>query len=592
MPQWKNAVDDRKIRHHASRDRARFLVAVSVSHAYKFRIQKITEIDSNVHFFLGCTVAQPHILISSYPHMLPVYQEYLKRNEYDEKEYQMEAIAKMRDVEVKGVEIGRTRINSGMLADEMGLGKTAQMIGLILENFKRRTLIVLPRALLEQWDSAISDGLGHDCCIFHGQQSNRQTTVTRAPIVLTTYGKLTSCYKKRNEKKVGLYDVHWDRVIFDEAHHLRSPSSLRHKAARELRCRHMWLVTGTPIQNHVSDLYNLLGLLGVPRPSSQCIEREHMLPCYRGIFIRRTKADVGLGLPPIQKRMIEVEWDSEEEKNWSADVHSLVPFSGIDATRPSKFGKLGLHHFVLLQRARQCCTDMIMLRDDIEELKEQGVDVDEESVIGFRSKLNKVLEIIISRRGNGNRKLVFCHYRSEIDCLKAKLESHNVNVAAFDGRIKQAERKAIVDDHSLEIIILQIQTGCEGLNLQHFNEIFFTTCHWNPGVEDQAVARCHRIGQTKPVEVFMFKMASFDQDRISRTLDSYVKTVQRIKRGYTKHVEDPETSTLLDDKCAICLNKMKSHETCETDCGHMFHRECLSEWRLRSNSCPTCRDQM
>ena len=526
--------------------------------------------------------------------MLPTYREYLDRNGFEVKGYQMEAIEKMKDVEVNGAEIGRVSCNSGILADEMGLGKTAQMIGLMLENFKRRTLLILPRALLEQWEAAIYGGLGHQSFVFHGSRTNKSSSLTTAPVVLTTYGKLVSCYKKRSEKKVGLFDVSWDRVIFDEAHHLRTSGSQRHKAARELRCRHMWMVTGTPIQNSVSDLYNLIDLLGVPKPSQQCIDREAMLPCYRKIFIRRTKAEVGLELEKIKRHVIEVEWNSEEEKQWSADVHSLVSFSGLEENqgRPSKFGKLGRHHFVLLQRARQCCTDMAMLQPDIEELKEKGVEVDESHIMGFRSKLNKVLEVLRERKGNGNRKLVFCHYRSEIDSLRSILESEDVRVAAFDGRIKQEERKDIVNDRSLEVILLQIQTGCEGLNLQHFNEIFFTTCHWNPGVEDQAIARCHRMGQTKTVEVFFFKMASFDQDKISKTLDSYVKSVQRVKRAYAKHTEDPESSSTLDDKCAICLNEISSHQACETDCGHVFHSECLSRWLIRSTTCPSCRESV
>ena len=523
--------------------------------------------------------------------MLSIYQEYLDRNGFEAKKYQIEAIEKMKDIETNGAEIGRVRCNSGMLADEMGLGKTAQMIGLILENFKRRTLLVLPRALLEQWEAAIYEGLGHQSFVFHGGATNRRNSLTTSPVVLTTYGKLVSCYKKRNEKKVGLFDVYWDRVIFDEAHHLRTISSLRHKAANELRYRHMWLVTGTPIQNSVSDLYNLFGLLGVPKPSQQTIDKEGMLPCYRKVFIRRTKAEAGLELEKVNKHMIEVEWNSEEEKMWSADVHSQVPFSGLDENRArvSRFGRLGRHHFVLLQRARQCCTDMAMLQPDIEELKEKGVEVNESHIMGFRSKLNKVIEVLRERKGNGNRKLVFCHYRSEIDSLYKILESEGTHVAAFDGRIKEEERKRIVNDRSLEIILLQIQTGCEGLNLQHFNEIFFTTCHWNPGVEDQAIARCHRMGQSKTVEVFFFKMASFDENKISRTLDSYVKSVQRVKRACAKHVENPETSTTMEDDCAICLNSIASHESSEMDCGHVFHSSCLSQWLIRSTTCPSCR---
>ena len=479
-----------------------------------------------------------------------MFRAYLERNGLEEKVYQVEGVRRMKEIEEKGVEIGRMRFNSGVLADEMGLGKTAQIIGLMLENFKRRTLIVLPRSLLEQWNSIILNGLGHQCLVFHGSAANKKP-LTTSSVVLTTYGKLTSCYKKIREKKAGLFDVHWDRVVFDEAHHLRSKGALVNKAANELRFSHMWMVTGTPIQNDIRDLYNLFNVFGVPRPSLHNIHNENMQQCYRDIFIRRKKGEVGLELPTVNRHIVEVEWASDEEREWSADVHSLFPFSALDQdhdhVHPNNYSKLDRHHFVLLQRARQTCTDMIMLKNDVIELKEQGIEVNEKSVLSYRSKLDKVIETLIERKGNGNRKLVFCHYRAEIDWLCSRLIEGGVRCAAFDGRIKQRERVDIVNDEELEAIVLQIQTGCEGLNLQHFNEILFTTCHWNPGVEDQAIARCHRIGQTKPVEVFIFKMASFDSHGITRTLDHYVKSIQRIKRGYAKHVEEEDCATIVPD---------------------------------------------
>ena len=99
----------------------------------------------------------------------------------------------------------------------------------------------------------------------------------------------------------------------------------------------------------------------------------------------------------------------------------------------------------------------------------------------------------------------------------------------IDGRTKKKERQGILTG-KCDVLILQIQTGCEGLNLQQFNEVYFVTPHWNPAVEDQAVARCHRIGQEKPVFIFKFSMVGTDEELLSRTLDSHVKGYQKSKR--------------------------------------------------------------
>jgi SNF2 family DNA or RNA helicase len=144
---------------------------------------------------------------------------------------------------------------------------------------------------------------------------------------------------------------------------------------------------------------------------------------------------------------------------------------------------------------------------------------------------------------NGNGKLVFCHFKEEMDVIKQRLlDGGMTRVECFDGRVRFNKRKEILASGS-EVLILQIQTGCEGLNLQeHYSEIYFVSPHWNPAVEDQAVARCHRIGQKKQVEVYKFEMASFlldddgEEEAGGFSSDSYVKNVQNKKRVVANQV--------------------------------------------------------
>ena len=187
------------------------------------------------------------------------------------------------------------------------------------------------------------------------------------------------------------------------------------------------------------------------------------------------------------------------------------------------------------------------------------------------SKMMAIAAHLAGRRLNGRRKIVFCHYRGEIDLLKALLVSKGITCQSVDGRAGRRERKLAMAyavtrnafqsvckkwndqgdwffgnvDQFLapQVLIVQIQTACEGLNLQHFQEVYFTSPHWNPAVESQAIARSHRIGQREVVNVWRFLMEDFNActcgDRNCKkeaaiTIDTYCQMVQDRKRELIK----------------------------------------------------------
>ena len=129
--------------------------------------------------------------------------------------------------------------------------------------------------------------------------------------------------------------------------------------------------------------------------------------------------------------------------------------------------------------------------------------------------------------------------RKEIDFLQKKLAEKGFSVEKIDGRTSKMERSEIIGS-IYDVLILQIQTGCEGLNLQQYSEVYFVSPHWNPAIEDQAIARCHRIGQTQQIYVFRFEMNCFHEDQeedcddefVSQTLDFYCNIIQKKKRAY------------------------------------------------------------
>ena len=167
------------------------------------------------------------------------------------------------------------------------------------------------------------------------------------------------------------------------------------------------------------------------------------------------------------------------------------------------------------------------------------------------SKTDAVVAKIAERKENGKNKIVFCHYRGEIDFIKKNLEEKHkmMNVKVIDGRTPERERRIILQQAtavqqatasgaaqatavqqatSAKVLILQIQTGCEGLNLQEYSEVYFVSPHWNPAVEDQAIARCYRIGQKEETQVFRFYMNGFNP---GISLDQYVYEAQVDKKG-------------------------------------------------------------
>ena len=524
------------------------------------------------------------------------FEAFLQRNGFDAKDYQREGVEWMLGLETDGCMMGTKRIRGGILADEMGLGKTIQMIGLLLANFKLHTLVVLPRALLEQWEIIITKTLGHRPLVYHGYEGRTATIeeVKGSPIVLTTYGMLAKLSEKPRKGvplKFGmLHKVAWDRVIFDEAHHMRNRNTRNHKAGACVPATHKWLVTGTPIQNSVTDFYGLCAVLGMEQ--GFYTNKSNIRTISEALIKKRTKKSVGIILPDLHRHVENVEWESQEEKTLAADIHSHLAFANVAMREENPFSRAGFHHFAMLQRARQVCIDSSLLEKNIKVLLELGILEDESfltQAMQYQSKINAVVSKIEERKENGRAKLIFCHYHSEIDKLMGRLSDMGLKTARFDGRTSQLERDEILLSDEFDALVLQIRTGCEGLNLQRFSEVYFVTPNWNPAVEDQAVARCHRIGQESEIDVFSFKMESFDDENFTKTLDKYVKDVQRFKRTEAKILEPEELGEELEDKCAICLEAQHEHTHCRLDCGHCFHHKCIHTWFKRGQGCPLCR---
>jgi SNF2 family DNA or RNA helicase len=436
------------------------------------------------------------------------YLEFLKFSGLNYSQYQFDGVKWM--VEKETSEVGGGYGRGGILADEMGLGKTITMIGTFVSNILPKTMIVVPLILIEQWKQQIFKTTGHRVIVYHGPNKpdvsclltsalSTTSTSNKTVIVVTTYHTLVS--------SPILHQIQWNRIVFDEAHHLRNKNTRCFHVAYQLKSDIRWLITGTPIQNSIKDLKHLCMIAHIPFDRVQ----DYML--------KRTKKEVGIFMPDLSENLEMIRWQPDtREHKLGIHFHHLLHAQDVGCKLP------------IILRAKQVCTlpKIVDTLDDTLELFDELTDI---VVIKTESsKIDRAIEIMVERKLNGNQKIVFCHFHAEIDIIMVRLMDAGMTVGILDGR-----RKCCVSDvDENDVLIIQIQTGCEGLNLQRFNEVYFIGPHWNPAVEDQAIARCHRIGQLKPVIVYRFIMENLDEE----SLDMYIRGVQERKRDIVREMFD------------------------------------------------------
>jgi SNF2 family DNA or RNA helicase len=468
---------------------------------------------------------------------MDMFKKYLDRTNMDHKQYQYDGVRWCLNNELRiDPPCG---VRGGFIADEMGLGKTIMMIGVMYSNFMPRTLIIVPPILIDQWFIQIYKTTGHKALIYHGEDKKTimEEELEAARIVISTYGAITLTKKQIADKQLTmLHRVSWSRIVFDEAHHLRNSKTTRYIGARLLQAHVRWMVSGTPVQNSKKDFYSLCAMIRLP--ASFYTEADNLRLLARSFILKRTKKQVGIQITDIHLDKNVVDWLSSKERDLSEEIHSALSFSrvspnkGLNKQIVSTFRQRGV--LTLMLRAKQSCIYPKLIS---KQLDKQGLLSDYSSykeAFDHSSKLNAAINSILERKDNGSGKLIFCHFREEIDEIAQRLRAGGMTkVATFDGRTSNGKRYDILNEKN-DALVLQIQTGCEGLNLQeNYSEIYFISPHWNPAVEDQAIARCHRIGQTKPVYVQRFEMSPFttEEDEVStKTIDKYVGDVQEGKR--------------------------------------------------------------
>ena len=418
----------------------------------------------------------------------------------------------------------------GCLADDMGLGKTIQVLALLARRQAevraagvphRPTLVVVPRSLVFNWmDEARRFAPSLRVANYTGTtRADEAGTLTDWDIVITTYGTLRRDIVVHRETE-------FDYVILDEAQSIKNAASQAAKACRLLRARHRLALTGTPVENHIGELWSIFEFLNPGQLGSAGRLRKFLADgrgsaevvarAVRPYLLRRTKAQVLSDLPEKTEQTLFVELGEHQRKAYDElREHFRAELAG-------RIGRMGIG------RSRIAVLEALLrLRQTA---CHQGL-VDHSRVDESCAKLDTLLEQLDEVLDEGHKVLVFSQFTSFLAILRRRLDEKKVVYEYLDGRTtdRQARVVRFQEDPDCRLFLVSLKAGGQGLNLTAADYIYILDPWWNPAVEAQAVDRAHRIGQTR--RVFAYRLIARDtveekilalQDRKRELADSIV----------------------------------------------------------------------
>ncbi len=421
----------------------------------------------------------------------------------------------------------------GILADEMGLGKTWESIGLILNNPVPNTLILVPPVLQSQWSEALKkSNISHRILnakkSYWGQwiKGKVEEPIHGIEVVLATYDKATRAVEDLNE-------IGFQRILCDEGHALRNgPSTNRFRELSKLEAERRWILSGTPVQNKMSDFHNLLAWL-------RCeYDKKTMSPSDIGseIILRRCVSEVKEAVttfpewkPQHVVHAVRMPEDSEEKLVFDRLVRRFK-----DAIEDKVQSIVILELYLRIRQflAHPQIYTSAMVKKYKDEYKRKVWTSTASKIATFENFMTE---------SKKQPTIVFTQFREEMRFATEALDRAGYRTWQIAGGIVDAARdaaiqasKAAVEAGEPSAILIQIQAGSAGLNLQHMTRIVFLSSHWNPTVMDQAVARAYRIGQTEKVEVHHILLA----DNAEKNLDRFIVRTHEKKRAFATLVHD------------------------------------------------------
>jgi len=416
----------------------------------------------------------------------------------------------------------------GCLADDMGLGKTVQVLALLAERKRRKdtgpTLVVVPKSIVFNWSREaaqftpqlnVIDYTGDD-------RPALRETLPQADLVITTYGIL-----KRDIEH--LREVEFNYVILDEAQAIKNPGSLNAKAVRLLKGRHRLVMTGTPVENRIGDLWSLFeflnpGMVGGVNAFKNAFGRKSeddngrlglLQRMLRPFILRRTKDQVATDLPKRTEQTIECAMPAKQAAYYN-ELRDFYRASLLKRVEKEGLAKSKIHVLEALLRLRQAACHPAL--------------VDESKRSVESAKLEALLPMITELMDEGHKALVFSQFTSMLAIVREELDSRGTVYEYLDGQTH--DRQARVDrfqtDPDCRLFLISLKAGGVGLNLTAADYVFILDPWWNPAVEAQAIDRTHRIGQDK--NVIAYRLIARD------TVEAKILELQQSKRRLAEEI--------------------------------------------------------
>ncbi len=428
----------------------------------------------------------------------------------------------------------------GILADDMGLGKTVQTLT-FFQHYKNtnpgcRFLVVCPTTLMYNWENEITKFTPDITrIIHHGPKRNpNPASFVNYDIIITTYGTMRSDIKL-------LKEIPFDYVVLDESQSIKNPQSQVAKASLLLNSKNRLALSGTPVQNNTFDLYaqmNFLnpGMLGsreffmneFATPIDKFKEDEVKLQLRKLTYpflLRRTKEQVAKDLPEKTETILYCEMGPDQRKIYEAyrniyqsKILGIIEEKGIERSQ--------LHILQGLTKLRQICDSPAIMNED-------------EKFPNYSIKLDELSREIIENVGD-HKVLIFSQFLGMLALIRERLEEEDIKHVYFDGSTSSTDREKAIQEfqnnHECRVFLISLKAGGIGLNLTAADYVYIVDPWWNPAVEQQAIDRTHRIGQTK--NIFAYRLICKD------TLEEKMLQLQEHKRALANELVSDDTGLI------------------------------------------------
>lgn len=421
-----------------------------------------------------------------------------------------------------------------ILADEVGLGKTIEA-GLILKEYMirglvKKALILAPASLVTQWTDELNTK-------FH-----IPAVAQKKSYVWESYDVVVSSIDtaKRNPHRDIIYRQNYDLIIIDEAHKLKNSKTKNYEFVQNLKKKFCLLLTATPIQNRIEEIFNLVsllkpGLLGnkaaffkkFSKDGRTIAEDQHLKQLINKVMIRNRRADTGIQWTKRHVETVPIHFTAEERELYDA-ISSLR--NGLGWPAENAFSIMTLQREACSSREAVYITlkNMLAKKEEAGEFYEQAIQVliDKVNNVKVNSKASKALELI---KEINDKVIIFTEYRATQLYLQWYLKQHGITSVPFRGGFKRGKKdwmKQLFQNHAQ--VLIATEAGGEGINLQFCSHIINFDLPWNPMRLEQRIGRIHRLGQEKDVHIYNFAVKNTVEEHVLRLLHEKIALFEKV----------------------------------------------------------------